>query len=397
MVSFTDLQNGFYNNMLAALALPAGYPLQLFQPSSPLPQGTTDQQLWNFFNNVPPATVTFSTLSGGAQFFSNYSALISALVAPENTFQEDIGPCYAPWIQYITNFNPWPAANSLPGMFRNWALRFCTKSVNKGAADLSAMLLEPVSAAGLALMPYVGDPNMQPPVPPRPANWDLGYATLISQLSNAPSLSSQFSSSTMDSSLSKAWSQSNTRGLFGLWGGSSSQSSESSKFAASEVTFNASFAHVFTFAPTPGSWYWSAAMALAYANKSGPPWNPDSPINWDNTFSPTNGNLARFCVNLIVVDTMTVEVFSSAQFSESEKTTIQNNSGAGMWPFYNSNSSGGSSTSTQFNDKGQMTTRITSPPGVPIILGCTVLPVDQFVGHAVQGMELFAKSSRKVA
>ena len=138
-------------------------------------------------------------------------------------------------------------------------------------------------------------------------------------------------------------------------------------------------------------------MALAYANKSGPPWNPDSPINWDNTFSPTNGNLARFCVNLIVVDTMTVEVFSSAQFSESEKTTIQNNSGAGMWPFYNSNSSGGSSTSTQFNDKGQMTTRITSPPGVPIILGCTVLPVDQFVGHAVQGMELFAKSSRKVA
>src|SRR4051812_20017834 len=111
MVSFTDLQNGFYNNMLAALALPAGYPLQLFQPSSPLPPGTGDQQLWNFFNNIPPATVTFSTLSGGAQFFSNYSGLISALVAPDNNFQEDIGPCYEPWIKYITNFNPWPAAN----------------------------------------------------------------------------------------------------------------------------------------------------------------------------------------------------------------------------------------------------------------------------------------------
>src|SRR4051794_38439813 len=52
MVSFTELQNGFYNNMLAALALPAGYPLQLFQPSSPLPAGTGDQQLWNFFNNI---------------------------------------------------------------------------------------------------------------------------------------------------------------------------------------------------------------------------------------------------------------------------------------------------------------------------------------------------------
>jgi hypothetical protein len=39
-----------------------------------------------------------------------------------------------------------------------------------------------------------------------------------------------------------------------------------------------------------------------------------------------------------------------------------------------------------------MTVHITSIAGVPIVIGCNVLPVAQYVGHAVEGARIAASA-----
>jgi hypothetical protein len=384
MSTFLDLQNGFYNALSQGLGYPPGSPFQIFQPSTPLPHGTSNTTLWAYLNNIPPFSLTQNYIaSGGNQFFSDYSGLLSALQAPANTFQQDVGEaCFNAFQTYINNLSTPPAPQQLPVIFRNWAILRYPSVANKGASDLSAMLLEPISAGQMAIMPYQGG---------RPADWSLNYSDLISQLNVAPKVSFQVNSSTMNSKVTNSWTQGSNEGFFGLWGGSHSTTSQSATFAAGGVTLTASFAHVITFSPAPGNWYNSSTMGDAYSNQASPPWirPPDTTITWQNTFG-SNGNMQRFAVNLIVVSEMSITVTSVATFSSADQQTIHNNSGAGLWPFYCSSSSSGASTTVSFNKEGQMTVHITSIAGVPIVIGCNVLPVAQYVGHAVEGARIFA-------
>lgn len=385
--SFLDLQNGFYNGLCQGLGL-SGNTFQILQPSPPLPVGN-DNALWSYFNNIPPFSLTQNYIvSGGNQFFSDYKGLISALQAPPNNFQQDIGnDVYNAWMAYLPAINPPPALNQLPGLFFTWASMYHPAVANIGAADLSAMQLDPISAAGLALMPYQGSPY--PPTPPKQPDWSLGYTTLMQQLHNSPSRSFQFSSSTMNKNVSQTWSSGSDSGFFGLWGSSSSTSTFSQQFAASNITISASFAHVLTFGASPGNWYNSSAMGDAYSHQSGLPWKSGSTITWQNTFDTQKGNMARFMTSLIVVDAMNITVNSDATFSSTDQQTIQNNSSAGMWPFYSSGGSSGSNTNVSFDSSGRMTVQINSAAGVPVIIGGNVLPVAQFVGHAVEGARLY--------
>lgn len=382
-MAFVDLQNGFYNALSQGLGFPVGSPFQLLQPSPPLLKGD-NAALWSYFNNIPPNSVTsFFTASAGAQFLSNYKGVISALQAPANPFKQDVGPeCFAAWQAFIATVTPRPPANQIPGVFFNWAMIEFPDQANIGATDLGAMLLDPVSTAVLALMPYVGANN---------PDWSIGYDGLSQLLANSPSRAFNVNSSSMNTSLKNAWSQSNYSGLFGLWSGSSSDSDISNRYAGSSVEIEASFDHVLTFAATPGSWYTSSALGLAFANQGTPPWRPSLPINWNSTFSSANGNMARFTGSLIVASGMRIQVVSGAQFSGEDQKTILHHSSAGLWPFYSTNSGLGVTTSSSFTSNGQMTTSIMSMSGVPIVLGCNVLPASQFVGHAAESTRLFAK------
>jgi len=377
---FVNLQNGFYNALSQGLGFAPGSPFQLLQPSPPLVPNS-NEALWNYFNNIPPFSLTQNYISsGGNQFFSDYKGLISALVAPPNTFQQDIGTdAYNSWIAYVTRLNPIPAPNQLPNTFLSWAMIFFPGVAQIGAQDLSAMLLDPISQAGLALMPYFGA---------NAPNWSLGYNDLVTQLNQAPSRGFTLDSQTMNSNVSNSWTSGSNSGFFGLWGGSSYTSTQSSKFASGAVNLTAAFEHILTFVANPGNWYTSAAMGNAFANQSGPPWNPKSSINWQNTFV-SNGNMQRFAVNLIVAERMFITATSSATFDAADRTTIQNNSGARLWTFYSTNSSSGTTTSCDFNSDGSITITITSQPGVPIVIGCSVIPVAQFVGHSVEGEKKF--------
>ncbi len=384
--TFTDLQNGFYNAFTTGLGL-SGSSFQLLQPSTPLLSGPqADQALWDYFNNIPPFSLTQNYIaSGGNQFFSDYKGLLSALQGTPNSFRQDIGDeAYAGWIQYLPTVSPRPTSSQLSQVFFDWAILYYPEIASVGASDLAQIALDPVTSAQMTILAY---PNGSRP------DWNLGYAALVQQLNNAPSRAFTVSNSTMNSNVSKTWTQGSNSGFFGLWGGSSYESKESTKFAADGVRVSASFKHVMTFQASPGPWYSSAAMGLAYSKQSGLPWKSGSSINWQNTFDAKTGNMARFAVNLIVADAMAVQVDSFAKFSSEERQTIRNNSSAGMWPFYSQGGSSGSETKVNFNDDGQMTVTIASQPNIPVVLGVNVVPVAQYVGHGV----VAAKALRALA
>lgn len=389
MASFLDLQNGFYNALTQGLGLPPGSPFQLIQPSPPLVAGPNqDSAVWNYFNLIPPATLTNDfVLSGGNQFFSDYSGLLSTLQGAPNTFDQDVGPaCSAAWNTYAQNLPLTVTLNMFPAIFQRWAaLHGFISFANKGASDLAAMILDPITAAQLAIMPYSGvSPTNLP-------NWDAGYNDLVKMLSVTPSRNFQFDSSTANSNVSNTWCNGSQSTFFGLWSNSSSSSSQSQTFSSSGVTVNASFQHVTPFTAVPGPWYSSAAMGEAFSNKSGAPWVA-GPTNWNNTFDPTNGRMARFASSIIVASGMYIQVESQASFSQADQAAIQQSSSAGMWPFYSQSSNSGSNSSVSFDNNGRMTVVITSQPGVPIVLGVTVEPVATYLGTTLAGAELRAQA-----
>lgn len=389
MTDFLDLQNGWYNGFLQGMGQSASS-FQIIQPAPPLVSGDkANSALWTYFNNIPPASLTQNYIaSGGNQFYSDYWGLMSALTATRtSTFKTDIGDQnYQAWQTYLHGLTFLPSPNQLPTIFRSWAMINAPDVAVKGASDLAAMNLDPVLSTQMILQgPYT---DLQGN--PKPFDWSLGYNDLVNQLNSSPNRSFTFDSSTMNCDVKTSWTQGGNSGFFGLWGGSSSSSSLSQTFAASTVTMRASFEHVFTFIASPGNWYNSSAMALAFDNKSGNPWSPGSSINWNNTFGQ-NGNMQRFMANLIVASGMQVTVTSSATYSSEQQTEIHNSSHAGFWPFYSSGGGSSSTNTVTFDQSGTMTVQTSSQSGIPIVLGGNVLSVGEFLGHSIETAGMFVR------
>jgi hypothetical protein len=381
--NFIDLQAGFYNALAQGLGYSPTDPFQVIQPSPPLSGGSdADELLWNYLNNLPPASLTQNTVSsGGNQFLANYQGVMSALQSAPNNFQSTIGSSC--WNVYQSALK---GAQVLPGamQFRNWALYngTCSAVATSGASALAAAMLDPIFAAQMNVTPYK-------PAGATPVKFAPGFETMLALLKQAPSRSFEVSASDWNTDVSKTWSSGSNSGFFGLWGGSSSTSTLSQKFASSGVGVTAQFQNVLPFNATPGDWYTSSAFGLAFNNPGKAPWVASNPINWENTFGKS-GNMQRFASSLLIANKMTVTVNSQAAYSESEQTEIRNSSGAGMWPFYSSGGSSGSSTNVSFNTSGQMTVKITSNNNVPVIIGCIVLPASVYLGHEEQASKSLA-------
>lgn len=380
MSTFLDLQNGWYNGFLQGMGQSPNS-FQMIQPAPPIASGTAANSiLWAYYNNIPPFSLTQQFApSGGNQFYNNYRALMSALVPSRSiNVENDIGSAnFKKWQAYVLNLATPPTMNQLPTLFRNWAMIAAPGVANIGSSDYAAILLDPVATAQNELTLIYTDLNGLP----KPFNWSLSYNDMVTQLNSSPSRQFNFDSATMNSNVSTSWTKGGNSGFFGLWGGSTTTSSISEQFASSHIKVTASFDNVLVFADTPGLWYYSSAMGLAFANKTGNPWSAQSSINWDNTFG-NNGNMQRFAANLIIASGMSVTVTSDASYSSLDQQTITSSGHAGFWPFY-SGSSGSSSTNTvTFSQSGQMSITTSSIKGVPVVLGVNVLPVGQFVGHS---------------
>jgi hypothetical protein len=385
---FVNLQTGFYNAISQLLGFQPGSPFQLLQPSTAITsdQSNADQTLWNYLNSMPPYSLTQSYVaSSGNLFFTDYSAVIGALIpSVKITFRADIGSdCYADWLSYVRAMKPAPAANQLSTLFLNWASIYYPDVANKGARDLAAIVLDPVSAAQTML-------TWSYPAGSLP-DWSQTYDDLVSQLAKGQAITNaSLNSSSFDYSTSTTWSQQSTSGLFGLWGGSSYSSSTATAFAQGDVSMTLNIDHVTTFSPAPGLWYNSAALGLAYAAGEGnAPWDPTNALDWNKTFGP-DGNMQRFASSLVVVSGLTITVTSSTVMTDTQAAEVINNSGAGLWPFYSSNSSSGSNSYAVQNANGTLTLTITTPDNVPTVIGVNVLPAGQFLGHQSEALARFA-------
>ncbi|WP_123834520.1 hypothetical protein [Methylobacterium currus] len=382
--NFQDLQAGFYNALSQGLGFSPNDPFQIIQPSPPLVAGeTADQDLWAYLNNIPPYSLTQNTaISGGNQFLSNYQGVMSALLAAPNSFQSTIGPaCNNAYTQAVQNGDAGTSAID----FRNWALTngACSPVAVSGASALAAAMLDPVFAAQMNVTAYK-------PVGKKPVDFSQDYSKLKQLLKNAPNRSFSVAESSWNTDVSQSWTKSANSGFFGLWGGSSSTSEVSEKFASSGVNLDATFEHVLSFAPTPGDWYTSSALGLAFHNQSGAPWDQSKPINWTNTFGP-QGNMQRFMSSLVVVSGMSIVVTSSAVYTSDEQNQITSNSQNGLWPFYTSGGSGGSSSNVSFDNSGHMVVKTTSKPGVPVVIGAKVLSASQYLGAEAQAAKTLTK------
>ncbi|WP_175804346.1 hypothetical protein [Burkholderia cenocepacia] len=381
---FVDLQAGFYNALAQGLGYSNQDPFQVVQPSPPLVGGDdADDLLWAYLNNIPVASLTGNTqFSSGNHFLTNYQAVMSALQAAPNNFQSTIGPaCWDRYQRALKDGDVKPG----PVQFRNWALYSepCSAVAVSGASALAAAMLDPIFAAQMNVLPY------------KPAGFDPvtfvpGYSRMLTLLKKAPSRSFSVATNSWQTDVSHTWTKGANSGFFGLWGGSSYTSTLSKKFASSGVSLEATFQNVLPFNATPGDWYSSAAFGLAFNSPGSAPWVPGNPINWEKTFG-SSGNMQRFASNLVIANKMDIKVTSEATYSESEQTEIRNNQRSGLWPFYVSGSSSGSSTESSFDASGKMTVRITSEMNVPVIIGCIVLSAGQYLGHEAQASKMLTE------
>ncbi|PQV49167.1 hypothetical protein [Paraburkholderia sp. BL21I4N1] len=216
--------------------------------------------------------------------------------------------------------------------------------------------LDPIKAAKQRLATW-GD---------KPPTWSVGVAGLARQLHSASTINFGFSN---DAVADPAF--------WGLWSNSAPASGPSVSFASGNVSGQFKFKNALLFAPTPSDWYVSSALSLAHATKTGHPWDPDSPINWQTTFGP-NGNMQSFVGGLYVVSGLNIQFTSSAAFSKADQRAISEAGAQGMWPYYLGMSS--AITKVQFVPQGQMTASVISGANVPIVIAASVLSAAQYLG-----------------
>jgi len=374
----TTLQNQWYNTLSTAVGGNASF--QILQPNDPIPPQATNDLVWQFFNNLPPASLNFNlTLSGGNQFYSDYVGVLSQLQSNALTnFQSVLGSYYPLWQQYLGALNPFPSLTQLPNVFYNWALVNAPTVAGPGRSALQAALLDPIFNAQTMALNTSAFVNNTP-------NFTQGVTQLFQQIPNGTSVSIQFDTNTANSNVTQTWAQGSTGIFFGIFGQSDSSSSQLSQmFASSRVTASITFQKMISFVAdppgAPNGWYSSGALGQAYnAAAGGAPWRSGANPNWNSTFG-ASGNMQRFLTSLIVVDGINATIKSYAQYNSSQQTTIHKQSSSGFWPFYWDSGSSTFQQNVSFAQDSSMTYTVTSQPGNPLIIGATVLPAGQYLG-----------------
>jgi len=362
------LENRWYNALVSGLAVsPAMF--QISQPAAPL--APSDLALWAYQNVLPPASLTFRRPPPSATtFFREYAAVASQIQFPASTFRKDIGEqVYAEWTAELATILPPPTLHELPALFESWALLNAPSVAGVGVADLTEMAL--IDDAQHALDPYL-DPS------PRPADFLGTYERLQQTLAVALEAQVSLDSNTTSSDVTATWTGGVDTGVGGLWTGDDGSPRLSQKFATSRVVVDTTFAGATVWPSTPGAWYDSALLHLAFSSPATPPWLPKAHPNWTEAFGP-EGSLRYLIPSFSVVDGIQATITSSAAYTRTEQKTIRDQAAAGLWPFYAPNSTAVSNTMS-FGAVSGMTIKTTSQRGNPLVLGANVLGVAQYLG-----------------
>lgn len=374
-----NLQNQWYNTLATAVGGNANF--QIVQPNNSVSGLATDDQVWQYFNNLPPASLNNNlTLSGGNQFFANYTGVLSQLISNALTnFQSVLGSYYPMWQRYLAGLNPMPSLQQLPNTFYMWAMVNAPTVAGPGRSALAAALLDPIFSAQTMALNTSSFVNNVP-------NFTQGVQALITQVANGGSIPAiSFDSATASSNVTNTWAQGNSGAFFGIFGSSDSTTSQLTEvFTSSRVTATISFQKLITFVADPpgppNGWYSSGALGQAHsASAGGAPWRSGANPNWNSTFGPS-GNMQHFLASLVVADGISATITSYASYNSAQQTTITQQSSGGFWPFYWGSGSSTYTNSVSFNANSNLTYTMTSQTGNPLIIGAFVLPASQYLG-----------------
>ncbi|WP_380282403.1 hypothetical protein [Kitasatospora purpeofusca] len=362
---------GLYNALIQGLQLDPDR-FQLISPATPV--GDTSDKIWEFFDNIPPRTLAYHfDEAGGNRFYDNYAEVINRLQPPsDDAFEEALGDYIDEWKKYLKKQKPAPTLEQLPGVFRDWAAANHPDIAEAGAQALEQLVNDPL----LKAQEQVRDKSHFIKNTP---DFSSTIENLKDGIRRAQGAAVSFDSATADIDVRKTWAS----GEFGVFyfvfgGGGGSWSKISETFASSRVTVECTFDHVMTLQGSPGNWYNSAALSRAYSTEDNTVWKPGKP-SWNSTFGP-KGDMQRFCTALIVADGIKCTVTSDASYSQKDQERFKSDGDIGIWPFFFGNVEGGSSTETTFTSEGHLKAVSTSPGGNPLIIGCNVTQVKDFLG-----------------
>lgn len=302
--------NGMYNTLCSTINL-SNQSFQMIQ--GVLPVQSNAQDLYNYFDGIPPQSVAvlytgnpLNNLSG------NYATMLSK-TANESTFLYKI------------------------------ALNNYTNSANWIGGSMGT------------------NPVYSPP-----------FADLMAQVNKGSSATIHFDSQTASTDISQSWAKSDSSSGIGFWGKTESSVSQTlnQRAAASRITVDITLNKYAYLAIRAGGWFFSGYFTDMYKN-------PDQFINgqeeWNNLFGPT-GTLQRVANQALLVSGYTITLRSWATYSESDYSTITQSSETNVWPFYTSGSSSTATSSYHLNDDKSITVTINSAPGDLQIMGMGVIP-----------------------
>ncbi|MEG3166080.1 hypothetical protein U1701_15905 [Sphingomonas sp. PB2P19] len=391
-----DTVNAQWYNTLAKELNLSVEEFQLSQGDVILPR-TTDQ-LWDMMNELPTnSVVQYYTPDTLVSMSSEYTSLLSFVqAAGAANFNAAMGEAnMAAWTATKqAYFQANPSAFSEPptvlqtalqNLFQNWSMEALVP--NPGSAAQCYTLYR----AGFENPIYIAQ-ELQANLPlGGPTAFNQTYEQVLADIAAAPSVNFTMESTEASSDISDSWanSSSSTGGTYFYSKSSSSQSSDFSQtFASSSFTVSVSYDHFINVAALPLSgesieaggttflpWYYGAALAYAYNNKTTEVWTDLT--QWDALFGPT-GSMQYVVTNLIIADGTTTITTSSQSFSTAEQTYAEQQSkeGYGCWPYYVSNSSDSTTkSSTTFNSSSNLVVETTSAAGNPIVIGVLVSSV----------------------
>jgi hypothetical protein len=116
--------------------------------------------------------------SGGNQFYSNYTGVLSQLISNALTnFQNVLGSYYPMWQRYLSTQNPMPTLQQLPNVFFSWAMVYAPTVAGPGRSSLASALLDPIFAAQTMALNTSSFVNNTP-------NFTQGVQALLTQVAN---------------------------------------------------------------------------------------------------------------------------------------------------------------------------------------------------------------------
>lgn len=353
---------------------------QLVQGSQVI--GSTSEKLWQFFDAVPPLSISnYFNPSAYSSFSQNYGGVITNLIPQGgDALQSAMGDYYTQWINYAKTKQDYSV-----NAFKNWAM-----GVNPSQAATWVGLYATTFDNPIFLAQMAWDSMLNAAVNPGVAAYNQTIADMNAQLIGTTSKSIQMNSASESTDISHTWSEGAMEGLFDIFfaGGEASYSNFSQAVATSKLNIDATFSNLAIIKAGPLSqpsqdsilnqytpWYNSSALNTAYQENNNRVWKHGAPT-WADTFGPT-GNLQRLTSALVVVDGINITTTSSASIATADQKNFEAAASGGFFPFFEAEAAHGWNTKTSYNDQGQATITSSSPTGNPQVLGVIVTPIAQ--------------------